>query len=228
MFTVDRDKLERDENNASLLANLWPPGFEVGGRHVLEECDEMTLYELYEPGGEQAVVLAPEIMRILLRHLLRINDSWETEDRDRRVARAIALKRLHHFTVHRHRKGEMVGSVQTAQALAESLGEEIDEVINSDDIEASARRFANRMTESVKALAREQGRLPDLRTNKDRISAPARLIREAQTLFMLHPGKPPSAELIGRMEELGYLAPENDKAGYWSDTFCRAGLSSWR
>ena len=188
----------------------------------------MTLYELYRPGGEQEVVLTPEIERILWRHLFRINNPWETENRDRRVARAIALKRLHHFTVRRHRKGEMMGLVQTAQALAESLGEEIDEVINSDDIEASAKRFANRMAESVKALAREQGRLPDLRTNKDRIPAPAMLILEAQTLFMLRAGKPPREELIGWMEGLGYLAPENDRTGYWNDTFCKSGLSRWR
>ena len=84
---------------------------------------------------------------------------------------AMALKRLHHFTVHRHRKGEMIGSMQAAQALAESLGEEIDRVINSDDIGTAARKFGNRVAECVKALAREQGRLPDLRTKKDRIPA---------------------------------------------------------
>ena len=75
MFTVDRAKLEQAESNGSLLANLWPPGFEDGGRRVLAKCDEMTLYELYEPGGEQEVVLAPEIERILWRHLFRINDT---------------------------------------------------------------------------------------------------------------------------------------------------------
>ena len=134
--------------------------------------------------------MAPEIERILWQHLFSINDtfdfgSFERKDRDRRVALAIALKRLHHFTVLRHRKGEMVGSVQAAQALAESLGEEIDQAINSDDIEAAARKFGNRVAECVKALAREQGKLPDRRTKKDRIPAPAMLILVAQPEFML-------------------------------------------
>ena len=100
MFTVDRAKLEQAESNGSLLANIWPPGFEVEGRRVLEECDEMTLYELYRPGGEQVVVLDPEIERIFLRFLFRINDTydaegWERKDRDRRFSLAVAMKRLH-------------------------------------------------------------------------------------------------------------------------------------
>ena len=213
MFTVDRDKLKQTECSGSLIADPWPPGFEDGGRRVLASCDEMTLYELYRPGGEKEVVLAPEIERILWQHLFRIKDSWDAKDRDRRVARAMAIKRLHHFTVNRHRKGEGVGSIQTAQALAESLGEEIDQAINSDDIGTAAGKLGSRVAECVKALAREQGRLPDLRTNKDRTPAPARLILEAQTLFMLHADKPPREELIGWMERLGYLPPENDRAG---------------
>ena len=72
MFTVD--KLKQAESSGSLIADPWPPGFEDGGRRVLAKCDEMTLYELYRPGGEQEVVLAPEIERILWRHLFRIND----------------------------------------------------------------------------------------------------------------------------------------------------------
>ena len=217
-----------EKSGGSLIADHWPPGFEDGGRRVLAKCDEMTLYELYRPGGEQEVVLAPEIERILWRHLFRINDSWETKDRDRRVSLAMALYRLHHFTVHRHRKGEMIGSVQAAQALAESLGEEIDRVINSDDIETTARKFGSLVAERVKALAREQGRLPDLRTNKDRIPAPAMLILEAREEFMVHVGKPPREVLIYWMEWRGYLPPKSDRAGYWSDIFRKVGLSRWR
>ena len=227
MFTVDPSKL-KPEWSRSLISDPWPPGFEDGGRRVLAWCDEMTLYELYRPGGEREIVLAPEIERILWRHLFRIKDSWDVKDRDRRVARAMAIKRLHYFTVNRHRKGERVGSVQAAQALAESLGEEIDQVINSDNIETSAEKFGSRVAECVKALAREQGRLPDLRTNKDRTPAPAMLILEAQSQFMLHVGKPPREVLIYWMEWRGYLPPENDRAGYWNDTFRKAGLSSWR
>ena len=232
MFTVDQDKLKNNADSGSLLTDLWPPGFEDDGRRVLAKCDEMTLYELYRPGGEQEVVLAPEIERTLWRHLFRINDtfdfgSFERKDRDRRVARAIALKRLHHFTVRRHRKGERIGSVQAAQALAESLGEDIDQAIKSRDIEKAAQRIGNRVADCVKALAREQGKLRDGRTKKDRIPVVAKLILAAQEEFMLCGGKPPREVLMHEMKRLGYRYSCNDSAGRWKETFLRAGLSSW-
>ena len=61
--------------------------------------------------------------------------------------------------------------MQTAQALAESLGEEIDRALNSDDIEKRPDKLGSRVAECVKALAREKGKLPDRRTKKDRIPA---------------------------------------------------------
>ena len=177
MFTA----ASQTENSGSLIADPWPPGFEDGGRRVLAECNEMTLYELYRPGGEQEVVLAPEIERILWRHLFRMNDtfdfgSFERKDRDRRVSLAMAINRLHHFTVHRHRKGERIGSMQAAQALAESLGEDIDRAIKSDNVKEAARQVGNRVAECVKALAREKGKLRDGRAKKDRIPLVAMLI----------------------------------------------------
>ena len=115
---------------------------------MLAKCKEMRLYELYEPGGAQEVVLAPKLERILWRHLFRINDTydgegWERKDRDRRVSIAIALKRLHQFTVQRHRKGETNGAVQVTQALAASFGEELDRVLNSDNLKAASRRLGD-------------------------------------------------------------------------------------
>jgi hypothetical protein len=184
MFTVDRAKLEQAESNGSLLANLWPPGFEDGGRHELAKCDEMTLYELYRPGGEQEVVLASEIERIFLRFRFRINDTydaegWERKDRDRRFSLAVAMKRLHHFTMQRHRKGETSGAVQVAQALAANFGEELDRALNSDNVKAASRRLGDMVREAVKALARAEGKLPDMRSSKT-LPAPAALILEAK------------------------------------------------
>ena len=97
MFTVD--KMKQAQSSGSLINDPWPPGFEDEGRRVLAKCDEVTLYELYRPGGEQEVMLAPEIERTLLQHLFRINNtfdygSFEFKDRDRRVALAMALKQL--------------------------------------------------------------------------------------------------------------------------------------
>ena len=98
------------------------------------------------PGGEQEVVLDPEIERIFWRFLFRINDTydaegWERKDRDRRFSLAVAMKRLHQFTMLRHRKGETNGAVQVAQALAGSFGEEIEGVLNSDDVKKACRRL---------------------------------------------------------------------------------------
>jgi hypothetical protein len=232
VFTVDRDKLKRAESGGSLIADPWPPGFENGGRRVLAECDEMTLWELYRPGGEQEVVLAPEIERTLWRHLFRINDtfdfgSFERKDRDRRVSLAIALRRLHLLTERLHREGELTGVFPAAQSLVESLGEEIDRALRSRNIKEAARQVGNRVAECVKALAREKGRLRDGRTTKDRIPLLAMLILEAQREFMRHLGKPPKEALIYRMEQRGYRIPGNASIGSWKGLFARAGLDGW-
>jgi hypothetical protein len=225
-------KLKPIENSGSLIADPWPPGFEDGGRRVLAECKEMTLYELYRPGGEQMVILAPEIERILWRHLFRINDtfdfgSFERKDRDRRVSLAMAINQLHHFTVHRHRKGEKVGSMQAAQALAESFGEGIDRAIKSRNVKEAARQVGNRVAECVKALAREKGKLRDGRTKKDRIPLIAMLILEAREQFKIHVGRPPRDVLIYWMQWRGYRFPSKDTAGRWREKFSQAGLSGW-
>ena len=73
-------------NSGSLLVHLWPPEFEDGGRRVLAECDEMTLYEFYRFGGEQEVELAPNVEQALWRSLFRINDAFDTEGWKGRIA----------------------------------------------------------------------------------------------------------------------------------------------
>ncbi len=216
-----------EPSSGSLLTDLWPPGFEDGGRRVLAKCEEMTLYELYRPGGEQEVVLAPEIERILWRHLFRINDTydaegWERKDRDRRFSLAMAMKRLHQFTMQRHRKGETSGAIQVAQALAGSFGEEIEGVLNSDDVETASRRLGDKVRVAVKALARAEGKLPDRRTNKT-LPAPAALILVAKALFADLRRIPPTETLLLAMEERGYRQSGNDPDEKWKELFQRAG-----
>jgi hypothetical protein len=191
----------------------------------------MTLYELYNPGGEQEIELAPEIERILWRHLFRINDSfdtdsWESKDRDRRVLLALALKRLHQFTVRRHRKGELDGAVPVARNLAGSLGEEIDQALNSDDVEVASRKLGDKVRQAVKALARAEGKIPDLRTNKT-LPAAAALILEAREQFTKLQGKPSRQMLQAAMEARGYTYSGNDASGKWKELFMKAGLSRW-
>jgi hypothetical protein len=160
VFTTGR--LKQAENSGSLIADPWPPGFEDGGRRVLAKCKEMTLYELYQPGGEQEVVLAPEIERILWRFLFRINDtfdfgSFERKDRDRRVSMAVALKRLDLLTERHHNKDGLIGVLPAVQILVESLGEEIHRALKSADVDKAARRVGNRVAECVKALPVKRG-----------------------------------------------------------------------
>ena len=202
--------MRQKSDSGSLLTDLWPPGFEVGGRHMLAECDEMTLYELYRPGGEQEVVLSPEIERIFWRLLFRINDTydaegWERKDRDRRFSLAVAMKRLHQFTMQRHRKGETNGAIQVAQALAGSFGEEIEGVLNSDDVETASRRLGDKVRVAVKALARAEGKLPDGRTNKT-LPAPAALILVAKAWFADLRRIPPTKTILLAMEQWGYAS----------------------
>jgi hypothetical protein len=86
----------------------------------------------------------PLVEQALRRSLFRINDTLDTDsfertDRDRRVALALALKRLRHFTVQRHHKGEGNGAVPLAKALGGSLGELIDWALNEPDIKRASR-----------------------------------------------------------------------------------------
>ena len=109
-------------------------------------------------------MLAPEIEDIFWRFLFRINDTydaegWERKDRDRRFSMAIAMKRLHQFTMQRHRKGETNGEVQV-QLLVGSFGEEIEGMLNSDDVETACRRLGDKVRVAVKALARAVDYLP--------------------------------------------------------------------
>ena len=44
---------EPDSLTAVVCSLTWPPGFEVGGDGCWPSAREMTLYELYEPGGDR-------------------------------------------------------------------------------------------------------------------------------------------------------------------------------
>jgi hypothetical protein len=61
----------------SLLDFEWPPGFDEYGRHLLDECAEFKLYELYRLGGELEVEYAPAVERALFRSLFRITEPDE-------------------------------------------------------------------------------------------------------------------------------------------------------
>lgn len=209
----------------SLLVVSRPPGFDKHGRHLLAKCPEFKLYELYKPGGEQEIETAPEIEHALWRALFRINDSWETETRDERIAWVVAVKKLHNFTVRRYKQGDYTGAVPVACELAATLGMRIEAALASkDDPKITARRCGDMFRDTVSALLREANRSPDGRTDK-LIPAVVVLIWEAQGMFQYMRKRPRKSELRKRLTAIGYGFSGPTATARWRELFRRAGLN---
>jgi hypothetical protein len=209
----------------SLLDIEWPPGFDEHGRHLLEECPEFKLYELYRPGGDVELEHAPAVEQALFRSLFRITDPEESKatisSAEERIETAKALLSMLRCA---QKDNEVVpfspGSAAVGTRAARTIGKLLRKNLEGGSVEDVANVFKT----CVRAVFAHEGRLPDKRSNKN-TPLEAVLISLAGAYFARFRKQPSKRELMTRMVAIGYDYRGKDRASKWRAAFDRAALS---
>jgi hypothetical protein len=209
----------------SLLHSEWPPGFDEHGRHLLAECAEFKLYELYRAGGDTELEYAAPVEQALFRSLFRITDPDEPNTTistvEERIETSKALLSLLRCAQRDNEADPFSpGGAAVGTRAARTIGKLLQRNIEGGSLED----VANVLKTCVRGVFAHEGRLPDKRSRKN-TPIEAVLISHAAGYFRFFRKRPSKRELIKRLEAIGYGYRGNDRASKWRAAFDRAGLS---
>ncbi|TAG09502.1 MAG: hypothetical protein EAZ42_06560 [Verrucomicrobia bacterium] len=203
----------------------YPEGFENGGKRLIAECPEFSLWEKYDALGEEILEISDSIKNILTKISRGINDA---DDFDERIKLSTALSHLagHAQTLPSAKLSLeqftrldpwSYGNARLSGELAETLGKQILAVISSTDPKQKAEECVGKFRNALDMLIRENSAQYVFATEH-------LLIRVAMSQFFSSRIRPSKSSVRAGVERLGVSYRGKNANATWKDKFMKAGL----